>query len=58
MPPSLASGVIAYTLTHLGHTDITTERIAATCEVSEGTLTKCLKKITGFVESGKIPDLV
>jgi transcription initiation factor TFIIIB Brf1 subunit/transcription initiation factor TFIIB len=57
MPPSLASGVIAFTLAHLGHTDITTERIAATCEVSEGTLNKCLKKITSFVEAGKIPVL-
>jgi transcription initiation factor TFIIIB Brf1 subunit/transcription initiation factor TFIIB len=55
MPPSLASGVIAYLLGHIEKSDISTERIASVCEVSEGTLLKCLKKIDAFVEAEKIP---
>jgi transcription initiation factor TFIIIB Brf1 subunit/transcription initiation factor TFIIB len=55
MPPSLASGVIAYVLNHIEKSAITCDRIASVCEVSEGTLLKCLKKIEGFVESGRIP---
>ncbi len=45
MPPSLAAGVIAYVLPRLGHPDITHERIANVCGVSEGTLQKCFRKL-------------
>ena len=54
MPPSLASGVIAFVLAR-DKSPITTDRIASVCEVSEGTLLKCLKKIEGFVAADKIP---
>ena len=45
MPPSLASAVIAYVLARCGYEAITTEAIAAACEVSEGTLLKCLRRL-------------
>jgi transcription initiation factor TFIIIB Brf1 subunit/transcription initiation factor TFIIB len=45
MPPSLAAGVIAYVLPRMGHPDITHERIANVCGVSEGTLHKCFRKL-------------
>ena len=45
MPPSLAAGVIAFVLQHTQHPDITLERIASVCDISEGTLNKCLKKL-------------
>jgi len=45
MPPSLAAGVIAFILPRHGHPEITNERIASVCGVSEGTLVKCLRKL-------------
>ena len=47
MPPSLAAGVIAFVLQHIQNTypDIGIERIASVCDISEGTLNKCLKKL-------------
>ena len=45
MPPSLAAGVIAFILQHTQHPDISLERIAVVCDISEGTLNKCLKKL-------------
>jgi transcription initiation factor TFIIIB Brf1 subunit/transcription initiation factor TFIIB len=46
MPPSLAAGVIAFILTHSSNQDsISIERIASVCDISEGTLNKCLKKL-------------
>lgn len=50
MPPSLAAGVIAYCLPRMGHPEIKTERVANVCGVSEGTLTKCLRKLEGAHE--------
>jgi|UniRef100_A0A6C0IIB5 hypothetical protein len=47
MPPSLAAGVIAFVLQHIQNVypDIGIERIASVCDISEGTLNKCLKKL-------------
>jgi transcription initiation factor TFIIIB Brf1 subunit/transcription initiation factor TFIIB len=45
MPPSLAAGVLAFVLPKMGHAEITNERIASVCGVSEGTLVKCLRKL-------------
>jgi hypothetical protein len=45
MPPSLAAGVIAFVLQYTQHPDISIERIASVCDISEGTLNKCLKKL-------------
>jgi transcription initiation factor TFIIIB Brf1 subunit/transcription initiation factor TFIIB len=45
MPPSLASGCLAWTLSHLGYDSITTATIAIACDVSEGTLLKCLRRL-------------
>jgi len=55
MPPSLAAGVIAFVLQHTQHpeyksdnntlSDISIERIACICDISEGTVNKCLKKL-------------
>jgi transcription initiation factor TFIIIB Brf1 subunit/transcription initiation factor TFIIB len=45
MPPSLASGCLAWTLAHMGYDSIPIAQIAAACEVSEGTLVKCLRRI-------------
>jgi transcription initiation factor TFIIIB Brf1 subunit/transcription initiation factor TFIIB len=45
MPPSLAAGVIAFVLQNTQHPDISLERIASFCDISEGTLNKCLKKL-------------
>jgi transcription initiation factor TFIIIB Brf1 subunit/transcription initiation factor TFIIB len=47
MPPSLAAGVIAFVLQHTetSYPDIGIERIASVCDISEGTLNKCLKKL-------------
>lgn len=47
MPPSLAAGVITYVLTRKGFTEISHERIASVCGVSEGTLQKCLRRLEG-----------
>jgi transcription initiation factor TFIIIB Brf1 subunit/transcription initiation factor TFIIB len=55
MPPSLAAGVIALVLGAAGLTDIPNERVANVCGVSEGTLTKCLKKLEGAVKKGILP---
>jgi hypothetical protein len=51
MPPSLAAGTIAFVLQRTGYTEITTERIANVCNVSEGTLQKCLKRLEVAKES-------
>ena len=55
MPPSLAAGVIAFVLQHAQHPEykntnstvssISIERIASVCDISEGTVNKCLKKL-------------
>ena len=45
MPPSLASAVIAFTLARCGYDKITTAEIATACDVSEGTLMKCLRRL-------------
>jgi transcription initiation factor TFIIIB Brf1 subunit/transcription initiation factor TFIIB len=45
MPPSLASAVIAFVLHRCGYDKITTGEIAAVCDVSEGTLLKCLRRL-------------
>jgi len=45
MPPSLASAVIAFVLHRCGYEKITTEKIAGACDVSEGTLLKCLRRL-------------
>ena len=54
MPPSLAAGVIALVVREAGIKDIPHERIASVCGVSEGTLTKCLKKLEGAHKKGTI----
>jgi transcription initiation factor TFIIIB Brf1 subunit/transcription initiation factor TFIIB len=53
MPPSLAAGVIALVLPRHGHPEITNERIASVCGVSEGTLVKCLRKLEAALDSLK-----
>jgi transcription initiation factor TFIIIB Brf1 subunit/transcription initiation factor TFIIB len=54
MPPSLAAGVIAFVLTHSmpdsSNSGINLERIASVCDISEGTLNKCLKKLESNFE--------
>jgi transcription initiation factor TFIIIB Brf1 subunit/transcription initiation factor TFIIB len=45
MPPSLAAGVIAFVLEKNGYTDISYDKIASVCGVSEGTLQKCLRRL-------------
>ena len=60
MPPSLAAGVIAFVLTHSSSSStsisgISIERIASVCDISEGTLNKCLKKLeTRFEDLKKV----
>lgn len=54
MPPSLAAGVLALIVQEANITDIPNERIASTCGVSEGTLTKCLKKLQAAVKNGTL----
>jgi hypothetical protein len=54
MPPSLAAGVLALVLQHGGLIDIPTERIAAVCGVSPGTLQKCMKKLEVALHDEKI----
>jgi transcription initiation factor TFIIIB Brf1 subunit/transcription initiation factor TFIIB len=54
MPPSLAAGVIALVLREAGLKDIPAERVASVCGVSEGTLSKCLKKLEAAVKKGMI----
>jgi len=45
MPPSLAAGVLAFVLARMNYKEIPLSRIASVCNVSEGTLTKCLKRL-------------
>lgn len=45
MPPSLASAVIAFVLQRCGYDKITTAVVATACDVSEGTLLKCLRRL-------------
>ena len=45
MPSSLASAVITLLLHKLGYTAIPTLSIAQACDVSEGTLVKCLRRL-------------
>lgn len=56
MPPSLAAGVIAFLLKRFPQAceqeAVTHEKIAAVCEVSEGTLQKCLKKLEAAEAAG------
>jgi len=50
MPPSLAAGVLAFVLHRMGYEDVPLTRIASVCNVSEGTLTKCLKRLEASAE--------
>jgi transcription initiation factor TFIIB len=50
MPPSLAAGVLAFTLARMDYKEIPLSRIASVCNVSEGTLTKCLKRLEASAE--------
>jgi len=54
MPPSLAAGVLALVISMAKITDIPNERIASVCGVSEGTATKCLKKLEAAVKAGTL----
>jgi len=54
MPPSLAAGVIALIIRYTKQNNITNENIASVCGVSEGTLTKCLKRLEAAVKDKKI----
>ena len=45
MPPSLASAVLAIVLARCGYDKITTNDVAIACDVSEGTLLKCLRRL-------------
>jgi len=55
MPPSLAAGVIAFVLSQSNNTisGVSIERIASVCDISEGTLNKCLKKLESRFEDLK-----
>lgn len=59
MPPSLAAGVLALVIQEAKVPDIPNQRIANVCGVSEGTLNKCLKKLSASLKSGiiKLPDM-
>jgi transcription initiation factor TFIIB len=50
MPPSLAAGVLAFVLQRMGYEEIPLNRIASVCNVSEGTLVKCLKRLESAAE--------
>lgn len=50
MPPSLAAGVLAFVLARLKYPEIPLIRIASVCNVSEGTVTKCLKRLEASAE--------
>jgi transcription initiation factor TFIIIB Brf1 subunit/transcription initiation factor TFIIB len=45
MPPSLASAVIAFVLHRCGYEKISMNSVAEACDVSEGTLIKCLRRL-------------
>ena len=51
MPPSLAAGVLAFVLARMGYKEIPISRIAGVCNVSEGTLSKCLKRLEAAEEN-------
>jgi len=51
MPPSLAAGVLAFVLARMKCDDIPLARIASVCNVSEGTLSKCLKRLEASADS-------
>ena len=58
MPPSLAAGVIAFVISYMQHPEsssenISVERIASVCDISEGTVNKCLKKLEANYEKLK-----
>ena len=53
MPPSLASAVLSYVLMRCGYEKITTSEIAVACDVSEGTLIKCLRRLEQSEETLK-----
>ena len=58
MPPSLAAGVIAFIISYMQHPESTSEnisleRIASVCDISEGTVNKCLKKLEANYEKLK-----
>ena len=61
MPPSLAAGVIAFVIRKAmieeNPETISYERIASICDVSEGTLHKCLKKLESAFDAGLITSL-
>jgi hypothetical protein len=50
MPPSLAAGVLAFVLARMKYPEIPLSRIASVCNVSEGTLVKCLKRLETSAE--------
>lgn len=50
MPPSLAAGVLAFVLARMNYAEIPIARIASVCNISEGTLTKCLKRLEASSE--------
>lgn len=50
MPPSLAAGVLAFVLQRMNYSEIPLSKIAVVCNVSEGTLTKCLKRLEASSE--------
>jgi len=54
MPPSLAAGVLAILIQSIKILEISNESIARVCEVSEGTLNKCLKKLELAVKAKQI----
>jgi transcription initiation factor TFIIIB Brf1 subunit/transcription initiation factor TFIIB len=45
MPPSLASAVLAFVIGRFKYDSITSSDIAIACDVSEGTLLKCLRRL-------------
>lgn len=51
MPPSLAAGVLAFVLLRTGYAEIPLARVASVCNVSEGTVSKCLKRLEVAQES-------
>jgi transcription initiation factor TFIIIB Brf1 subunit/transcription initiation factor TFIIB len=53
MPPSLAAGVIALVIS-FAKIPIGNDAIAKVCEVSEGTLNKCLKKLEAAVKTNQL----
>ena len=54
MPPSLASAVLTFVLHRCGYEKITADMIATACDVSEGTLLKCLRRLEQSEELAKL----